>query len=400
MPSVSIQSAHFPTSLAFTAGVLAMSVVWGCGQSSDPSAEAESGDLQKAPEAVAQAEGGSEKRKEGGVDLRRIDVGPENPAAALEVPPIRLEPAMLDFGFIAPGTDVQGTVKLINTSQEPLTILAAQPTCKCTTLNDISGSIIQPGESMELEAELAASPNPGPKTAAIKILVNGYPRPLEVDLKAEISLPIRAIPPYINAVQGKNTKGRIVIESIDKSPFTICSVHGEVPNLVGFDPKTDEPRSKYIMVYDLDDIPVPYPRYLLVSTDNPDVPIIDIYFRHETTLPKINRNMLVHEGYRHSFGRIDVGSTAEIEIGFSDLVEPIATVISNSPDARVELLSSRNETIGGKVISFQKIKIIPAKDFEGSMYFPITFLANSGQSTDVPVFGAVVPAGEACVTAE
>jgi len=253
---------------------------------------------------------------------------------------------------------------------------------------------------MDLQAALAASPNPGPKTAAIKILVNGYPRPLEVDLKAEISLPIRAIPPYINAVQGKNTKGRIVIESIDKSPFTICSVHGNVPNLVGFDPKTDEPRSKYIMTYDLEDIPVPYPRYLLVSTDNPDVPIIDIYFRHETTLPKINRSMLVHDGYRHTFGRIDSGSSAEIEIGFSDLAEPIATVISNSPDARVELLSSRDEIIGDKVISFQKIKVMPAKDFEGTMYFPITFLANSGQSTDVPVFGAVVPAGETCITAE
>ena len=354
--------------------------------------------MEKAPEGAGQASG--QKATGGNVDVRRVDVLPADLGQSVEMPPIQLDPPMLDFGFIAPGTEAQGTVKLTNTSQEPLTILAAQPTCKCTTLNDISGSVIKPGESMDLQAALAASPNPGPKTAAIKILVNGYPRPLEVDLKAEISLPIRAIPPYINAVQGKNSKGRIVIESIDKAPFTICSVHGKTPELVGFDPETDEPRSKYIMTYDLEDIPVPYPRYLLVSTDNPDSPIIDIYFRHETTLPKINRSMLVHDGYRHTFGRIDTGSTAEIEIGFSDLVEPIATVISNSPDARVELLSSRDETIGGKVISFQKIKIMPAKDFEGTMYFPITFLANSGQSTDVPVFGAVVPAGEQCVVSK
>jgi hypothetical protein len=142
MHSVLIQSDRFRTSLAFTAGVLAMSVVWSCGESSESSPETESGNLQM-PDAVAQAESGSKKRQEGNVDLKRIDVMPENPA--VEVPPIRLEPAMLDFGFIAPGTEVQGTVKLINTSQEPLTILAAQPTCKCTTLNDISGSVIQPG---------------------------------------------------------------------------------------------------------------------------------------------------------------------------------------------------------------------------------------------------------------
>ena len=395
MPSVSMFSGSFYRSVLFASGVVALSVVGGCGDSSETPASSDPNPMEKAPEGADQASG--QKATGGNVDVRRVDVLPADPGQSVEMPPIQLDPPMLDFGFIAPGTEAQGTVKLTNTSQEPLTILAAQPTCKCTTLNDISGSVIKPGESMDLQAALAASPNPGPKTAAIKILVNGYPRPLEVDLKAEISLPIRAIPPYINAVQGKNSKGRIVIESIDKAPFTICSVHGKTPELVGFDPETDEPRSKYIMTYDLENIPVPYPRYLLVSTDNPDSPIIDIYFRHETTLPKINRSMLVHDGYRHTFGRIDTGSTAEIEIGFSDLVEPIATVISNSPDARVELLSSRDETIGGKVISFQKIKIMPAKDFEGTMYFPITFLANSGQSTDVPVFGAVVPAGEQCV---
>ena len=395
MPSVSMFSGSFYRSVLFASGVVALSVVGGCGDSSETPASSDPNPMEKAPEGADQASG--QKATGGNVDVRRVDVLPADPGQSVEMPPIQLDPPLLDFGFIAPGTEAQGTVKLTNTSQEPLTILAAQPTCKCTTLNDISGSVIKPGESMDLQAALAASPNPGPKTAAIKILVNGYPRPLEVDLKAEISLPIRAIPPYINAVQGKNSKGRIVIESIDKAPFTICSVHGKTPELVGFDPETDEPRSKYIMTYDLENIPVPYPRYLLVSTDNPDSPIIDIYFRHETTLPKINRSMLVHDGYRHTFGRIDTGSTAEIEIGFSDLVEPIATVISNSPDARVELLSSRDETIGGKVISFQKIKIMPAKDFEGTMYFPITFLANSGQSTDVPVFGAVVPAGEQCV---
>lgn len=316
---------------------------------------------------------------------------------ATELPPISVVPPTIDFGFIPPNVDSFGSVKLLNTSDKPLTILAVQPTCKCTTLNDLAGTVIPPGSSVDLEAALDGGPNPGPKTAAVKVLVGGFARPLEIALKAEISLPIRAIPPYINAVRDQNPTGRVVIESIAGTPFRICSLHGIEPTFLGFDPETDEPRSKYILTYDLARVPVPYPRYLMIVTDDPAVPIVDLYLRHETTMPQINRALRVHGGFRHPFGRIDQGGSTEIEIGLEITGEPVATAISSTPEARVDITSTRTEMIDDKLVSFHTLSITPAKDFVGPLYFLVTFLTASGQSADVPVFGLVAPLGSACV---
>lgn len=313
-----------------------------------------------------------------------------------ELPPLQMQPPILDFGFILPNTKVQGSVKLTNVSEDPMNVLAVQPTCKCTTLNNLAGRVIPPGGSIDLEAAMDGGPNPGPKTAAVKVLIEGYARPIEVDLKAEISLAIRAIPPYINAVSDQNQTGRIVIESITGKPFRICSIHGMEPTLLNFNPETDPPRSKYIFTYDLANMPVPYPRYLAVVTDDPDAPVVDIYFRHETTMPNISKTMRVAKGYRHPFGRIDMGGSKNIEIGFQEMRERIATVISGTPNARVELVGSKAVTEGDKINTNYEIKIIPAKDFQGVLYFPVTFMTSSGDSVDVPIFGVVVPKDQGC----
>lgn len=352
------------------------------------------------PQSTPTEEADSPRRsKPGGSNAGNLldaNVRPTQGVQIAELPPIRMEPSVLDFGFITPNAKVDGSVKLKNVSSKPIKILAVQPTCKCTTLNNLAGTEIPPGGAVELVAAMDGGPNPGPKTAAVKVLVEGFARPVEVDLKAEISLPIRAIPPYINAVRDQNKKGRIVIESITGKPFRICSIHGKKPNLLNYDPSSDEPRTKYIFSYDLAEIDAPYPRYLVVVTDDPDVPVVDIYLRHETTMPNVNRNMRVAQGFRHPFGRIDKGGSKEIEIAFQSMREPIATVISSTPEARVELKGSRTETVGEDVHTHYTIEIIPAKDFEGVLYFPITFLTNSGDSVDVPVFGIVVPEGADC----
>lgn len=319
------------------------------------------------------------------------------PSAGIELPPISVVPPILDFGFIPPNVDSFGSVKLVNSSDKPVTILAVQPTCKCTTLNDLGGTVIPPGESVVLEAALDGSPNPGPKTASVKVLISGFARPIEVDLKAEISLPIRAIPPYINAVRDQNPTGRFVIESITGKTFRICSLHGATPTFLGFDPETDEPRSKYILTYDLKNVPAPYPRYLMVVTDDPDVPIVDLYLRHETTMPQVNRSLRVHGGFRHPFGTIIQGTSTEMEIGLEVTGDRVATVISGTPDARVDLVKTRSETIGDKIVTFHKIKVTPAKDFVGPLYFMMTFMTSSGQSADIPVFGLVGTAEGGCI---
>lgn len=108
------------------------------------------------------------------------------------LPPIELEPPILDFGFIAPKATAKGTVKLKNLGKKPLKILAVQPSCKCTTTSDLVDKEIPVGGFLPLDAELTATPMPGPKKAAIKVLVDGYARVLEFELKGETAFPVRA----------------------------------------------------------------------------------------------------------------------------------------------------------------------------------------------------------------
>ena len=62
-------------------------------------------------------------------------------------PPVEIVPNILDFGFIPPNEDAEGSVKIFNRGTEPLMILAAEPSCKCTTLSDLGGPRFRPGKA-------------------------------------------------------------------------------------------------------------------------------------------------------------------------------------------------------------------------------------------------------------
>ena len=312
-------------------------------------------------------------------------------------PPVEIVPNILDFGFIPPNQDAEGSVKIFNRGTEPLMILAAEPSCKCTTLSDLGGTTIPPGESVDLAAVLEGAPNTGPKTASIKVLFDGYSVVEVVDLKAEITLPIRAIPPHINAVRNQNRQGRIVVEAIDGEPFSICSFHGLPPTYLGFDPATDEPRSQYILSFDLDRLPAPYPRYLVIETDRPETPMIDVYLRHETTLPKPNRNLRMAGGFRFPLGLIKQGSFVDFEVRFDTVSSPIATVISESPDCRAQMLGITTEETEDGIITLVKIRVTPASDYVGVLYASLSAMTADGQTAPFHVFGVVSPDGDPCV---
>ena len=116
-------------------------------------------------------------------------------------PPIRLEPEFIDFGILPPSVTKEGIVKLVNTGTKELEILTVQPSCKCTTLEDVSGKKIPAGGSIELKANMKAQSAPGKKTAEIKVLIDGYSQVIPIQLKQEVSLPIRVSPSYLNVVK-------------------------------------------------------------------------------------------------------------------------------------------------------------------------------------------------------
>ncbi len=329
-------------------------------------------------------------------DVLRNDDMPTVAAANMEAPPIEVVPPVLDFGFIPPNEDARGSVQLHNRGSEPLLILAAEPSCKCTTLSDLGGTIIEPGGMVEMEAMLDGAPNTGPKNASIKVLVDGYAVVKTIDLKAEIALPIRTVPPHINAVRGQNRQGRIVVQSNDGRPFSICAVHGETPRFLGFDPATDAPASQYVVLYDLDRLAEPFPRYFVIETDQEDVPVVDVYLRHETTLPKINQNLKMKGGYRFAVGRIPQGGSATNEIPFDAPARPLAAIISTSPEAQARMISTRTEETPDGILTYALVEITPASTHRGLLYLRMEAMSDAGQTAAFDIFGVVVPDGADC----
>ncbi len=103
-------------------------------------------------------------------------------------------PAGLDFGVVAPHTLLEGNFKLANTSDKPLKVLGAQPSCQCTTI-EITGKEIPaqtagvPG-MLEVPVTMKVSAT-GFKTAQVKVVVEGESLPITLELRAEVAYAVR-----------------------------------------------------------------------------------------------------------------------------------------------------------------------------------------------------------------
>ena len=84
--------------------------------------------------------------------------------------------------------------------------------------------------------------------------------------------------------------GTVQVTSLDGKQFRILKAHGLAPQLVGFDPVTDEPRTQYTLKWDMSQFNgkrVPY--FWVIETDHPDAPIVDVRMRHNSVQPVRDR---------------------------------------------------------------------------------------------------------------
>lgn len=154
-------------------------------------------------------------------------VPPSGPAAPAQVP-LMVEPPVVNFGVVAPGTKHPARFVLRNIGSTPLTIERAQPGCKCTDISDIAGKVIAPGGTLELTASLLVPKSPGDKDAKVMITVAGYPGLVLANMVADVTQPVRAAPAFVDALKDKQ-EGVVHLSSIDGKPFKVTSAGGRAP---------------------------------------------------------------------------------------------------------------------------------------------------------------------------
>ena len=306
------------------------------------------------------------------------------PRAIAEVLPLVSEPANMDFGFLPPNTAGEGIVLLRNTSDKPLTINLVQPSCKCTTTSDLVGKQIPPGGTVELQIKLDGAPAMGVRRSSVKVMVDGCGRALEVVVKGEVSLPVRIVPPYINAIEQKNMTGRVILESTNKKPFRILSSLGGPISIQGFDGTKDEPRSSYVVGYDLTAFSTDLPPYIFFETDAPDAGVIDVRVR-QAKVPK--RSMISVIDVRCNVGLIPSGTSKEALFTLTNPGIVLESVTTTSTDATVAL--ARTEPAkGGDTNAF--VTVTPRDGFTGILLLPVTF-KTATLSADFEVIASVRP---------
>lgn len=299
-------------------------------------------------------------------------------------PPLKANPVSMDFGFLAPNTPGVGTVELRNTSDSPLTIELVQPSCKCTTINDLAGRVIAPGEAVGLEIKLDGAPAMGVRRSSVKIIVAGFARPLDISIKGEVSMPVRTVPAYINAVDNKNLTGRFVVESIDRKPFRILSTRGAPVTFdapVGVD---SEPKSTYIVSYDLTELVGAMPGFVYFETDSPGAAVVDIRVRNERTVKPVSIRM---QDMRCNIGLVQVGIASEAKFTVIDPLQSVESVATTSKDASVELVRTEKGEGRNTIVI---VKVTPMAGVKGLLVVPIT-LHSKGASQEVEVIASVKP---------
>jgi len=245
--------------------------------------------------------------------------------------PLRAEPEALDFGFVRPGQDRTGQITLTNDSPEPVTIAAIQPTCTCTTTTKLAGTVVPPGESVTFDATLAGAEVPGPKRASLKVVAEGAGRVLEIRVRAEVSDAVRAVPMAILPPPNGPAEGRIVIESLDRQPFSVLSSDRRAPSFIGFDPKRFHPESTYVIRTDLGELArESIPALWLIETDRSDCPVIAVRVREPS---KVVPAVLRLPEYVFAMGAFRPGETREIELLSNEPLEPDPQVRSDGPVA-------------------------------------------------------------------
>ena len=238
--------------------------------------------------------------------------------AAAQAPPVVVDPAIVDFGKVPPGSKHPATFLITNAGPAPLTVKSVVPSCKCTGVNALAGTVIAPGSSATLLATLDVPTTPGEKDAKVFVTFEGYPQPVMALLKADASLPIRVTPAYLDALKGV-ASGTVALASQDGTPFTVVSAGGVAPVFEGFAPATDSPRSSYTLRWTAPTTPCEsMPLWWVVETDRPDCPLIPLRIRHECTGLKADPTMTERFWFFPEpigvAGRLAVGQSAEVPI--------------------------------------------------------------------------------------
>jgi hypothetical protein len=194
-------------------------------------------------------------------------------------PRIACELATFDFGTRDSSEIVEHIFELKNTGEADLVISAIRPACGCTAA-ELTNSTIPPGESAKLATKLTLAGRSGDIHKTILIESNDPANPaFQLAMQGKIVTEVAVVPPVLTLRQsaaGQPPSGTVQITSNGK-PFRITQVESSDPFVRVRTDLMPDGVSHQISA-SMEKIPAsdPQPFLIMLQTDNPRVPTIDI----------------------------------------------------------------------------------------------------------------------------
>lgn len=305
---------------------------------------------------------------------------------SIEIPgPIKAEPSDVNFGIVEPGSTVSATIKIINPLDQDVVISAAKPSCTCTTV-DMVGKVIPARGSIDMPMSMKTAHTPGTKTAVVNMAFKGITQVMVLKIQAETAYAVRATPNFIDALAPERMTGTFELKSADGAPFTVKSVDGRAP--VTADGSPMRAAAKHTLRYDFTS-PSPLcqkflavPPFLIIETDHPKCPVVDMRVRHATT--RITPAFGFAE-FRANCGAMSPKGSMDFELEIKHFGQArIASVQSLVPNLQTQLVSQKAD--GDSVMVTVRVTDLGAAT--GPFLVPCRFTGN-GKTSDFWLFGTV-----------
>ena len=340
-----------------------------------------------APKAVVAAEQQAPAQRPAAAPAGQSSPDPKSPdPKSIEIPgPIKAEPSDVNFGIVEPGSTVSATIKIINPLDQDVTISAAKPSCTCTTV-DMVGKVIPARGSIEIPMSMKTAHTPGTKTAVVNMAFKGITQVMVLKIQAETAYAVRATPNFIDALAPERMTGTFDLVSADGTPFSVKTVDGRPA--VNADGSPMKPAAKHTLRYDFSAPSalcqkfLAVPPFLVIETDHPKCPILDMRVRHATT--RITPSFGFGE-FRANCGAISPKGTAEFELEIKHMGKArIAAVQSLVPTFQTQIVSQKPD--GDSVLVTVRVVDLGAQP--GPFLFPCRFTGN-GKTSDFWLFGTI-----------
>ncbi len=207
---------------------------------------------------------------------------------------VKIEPEVVDVGHVTPSSSTDRIVLLRNMTDKPIQFARVSTTCTCVT-GELLDDIVAPGEAARLKVTVHAKDFPGPIDRYLSVWFMGASQPIQVPVKADVSLAINAEPFFLNLAAPVDgvipTKGVVTLTAVDGKPFRVRSAGGVSPILDPDD--ANAPAVMHRVYWDFTDVPDDaITPWWIIETDHPSAPIVDLRVIH----PALIRKMVAAQG--------------------------------------------------------------------------------------------------------